>query len=97
MRLSLLSLILLLASCSVGPTKIVRVSPTGTRTEITTSGITVLTRNDYEHTHISDGEFSATHNVHKKDEQGIIRIPAQEAVGTAATGIIVPGINAVTK
>lgn len=86
-----------LSSCTLGPTKVVRVSPSGTRTEITTTGISVLTRSDQETTTITDGDFTASHTVTKKDEQGIIRIPAQQAIGTTAAGVIVPGINAVMK
>lgn len=69
----------------MGPTTMTR---NGKDFSFTTAGISILTKNKYESTAIQNGEFSATHAVHDKDETSLPRYKAQaEAARAAGSGI----------
>jgi len=78
-----LSMMFVLASCSVGPTDLEYTSSRGSTLKLTTAGASLLTRNDYEQATVSKGEFKASHRVHGKDEVAVPRYSAWQAVGTA--------------
>jgi hypothetical protein len=88
---------LVLVSCSVGPTTLTRTAPNGTRTEVTTAGVSILTRNRYESTDVSNGSFTASHVVHEKDEVAVPRYSAQGQAAAAAGSGVKTITNAITR
>jgi hypothetical protein len=77
-----------LASCTLGPTHLERTTAQGDRTVITTAGVTILTRNAFETTSITKGDFTAEHTVTEKDEVAVPRYGAWKAVGTAGANAL---------
>lgn len=98
---SALTLLLLLSSCTLAPTVIERTNPrTGSVTTVVSAGGSLLTKRDWEKRTVArniDGSITMEYETSKSDELGVVRIPAQADVGTAAVGAVVPGINAVTQ
>jgi hypothetical protein len=82
------------AGCTLKPTKYERIVTANgvSRTTIITAGVSILTKAEKDVATVTDGVFSGSQTIDKKDEVAVPRIGAQEAVGTSllngAPGII---------
>jgi hypothetical protein len=83
---------LLLSSCTMGPTHYAK---DGDKTSFTTAGISILTKSDYDKSNVSNGQFTANHEVFKKNETAVPVMKMAQELGGAVLDELVPMTEAI--